>query len=252
MKKILTAILIMASTLVYGATRTETDNMMFKGLLTVSNNVVIGSNLTVAGSTTLSGPLTSTNLTTAITKYDTVYTLTTNLTMTATTSTNYSIPLQINGADLANGKFYVRTTNTMPFANTITMTTYSESTFRDASRLAQYDFALACVSNTTLYAVGATNIVVPDNSNFAVNDMIWLPGSTNEFAVIKALSSTTNIVLNQALTNFHAVGYGVMKVKEYGGEQIWDNDGADNDYYINLSCTNAITVDLQLVIRYAK
>ena len=179
------------------------------------------------------------------------WSVTTNITFTSATATNVTIPLVMNGVDITDAKLYVADTNTMPFGSTVIATFYNNAARAPGGRLPQFACNLACVSNTTVYAVGVTNLAVPDASSFAINDMVWLPGSTGEFAVISGFTGTTNILLETALTNSHAVGSGVMLAKELGGFQVYDVAGSTN-VFLQLTCTNAITVNLQLILNYSK
>jgi hypothetical protein len=238
MKKIIAVILLMASSL-YGATRTETDNMMYKGLLTVSNNVVVASNLTVAGSIT--APIVNSSN----------YTIISNFVLTATTSTNYVIPIVKNNATITDAKVYVVDTNANPYSGWLRFTFSSDPAKPLRSRLAQFDFLQAQVTNTVAYAIGATNLAVPDNTSFSINDMIRITGSTNEMATILGFTGTTNIIIDAALTNSHAVGFGVMRVMEIGMFPARCDAGCSN-IYLNISRTNSVatTINLEGVFNY--
>jgi hypothetical protein len=177
------------------------------------------------------------------------------------TSTNVSMQLSLNNWDVSNFKFFVPDTNLNTFSKNITATFYTHSSRQPQTRASQFDFGTVMVTNrfAIIPSATSTNIFVNDNTDFAINDLIYVQGLTDEYAVVSAFIGTTGMVVSSALTNRHPVLGGttvVARVNEISGISVQDDTGSSN-MWLNLSCTNAPTtsrtnLNVRIIMKYTR
>jgi len=217
--------------LIEGSTGRNNDFIQITGNAgAITNFRVMKDGTTVTSNLTVNGILNIPN-----------YSFSSNLIMTASASSNFTVTLLRNNAILTDAKLYVANTNVLPYGAYLRYTFYSDTGRKPSTRIAQFDTYMAVVSNTLAYAIGVTNLPVPDTTAFSVNDLIKIvhPTDTNEYVTIAGFLGTTNIITYTALTNYHNVGSGVSRVNEIGMVPTRCDAGCSN-IYVTIERTNGV------------
>jgi hypothetical protein len=109
---------------------------------------------------------------------------------------------------------------------------------------------MSAVFNTNAIAVGATNCLVADGTDFGANCLVFISGTTNEFVRLSSVSGNNLIFLYPSVAS-HTASNVVSRVREFGGFSTFDTS-LSKTIWGSLDFSTATTGSIKLDLDYSK
>jgi hypothetical protein len=184
-------------------------------------------------------------------KVDTVNSTSLSLNLTSQTITNFtSASTVFNTPNIIRGRLYVANTNALPFSKTVTLTFNTQATPASGTEIWQADMLMSAVLTSGSLAVGATNVVVADASDFSANALVYITGSTNEFVRIKSVNGN-NLIFKYPCTASHTASNLCSRVREFGGFKTYDSTGS-KAIFNSIEFATATSIGLKMDLEYSQ
>ncbi len=180
-----------------------------------------------------------------------VYSAATNIDFSASATNDTTLTsLQYSVLDLMRCLWYVDDGVNLPFSADGTFTVYVNSNRHGSNAIWRATMRMAAVRLTAQAGSGTDSVDIDDDSDFAVNDLVYIMGATSEFARVSAVAGDT-LTLEDDLTNTHTNDSPIARVPEFGSIDVWDAQSASS-VYVRATFASTQTVNTTLSVRYKK
>lgn len=183
-----------------------------------------------------------------ITDWDTVNTVTTDIDFSASSEEDVTISIGEAIKDVVRGRLYIDADPGAAFSQWLTLTFYNKTGKTGDDAFYRVDGKMVYTELEVATSGSDANITPDDHTDFSPSDLIVILDTSNDWQRLDTIADTMVAEDNPAA---HAIDVGISRVIELSGFPVWSNESG-TDIYCRVSFGSAQTVSMKLELMLRK
>lgn len=171
-----------------------------------------------------------------------------NIDFVASDSEDVTIPIGLHMREVVRGRLYIDEDPGAAFSAWATYSFYSKAAMHGKDAFYRTAAKLVYTELEDPTVIGSPNIKPDDQTDMNPNDLALILGSPEEFVRLMTIADT--MVAEDNLENVHPINTGLVRVSEFSGFQLFNDEDETNIYLrIGFAVAQTVSLKMQLLVR---